>query len=140
MDFIIKHDLTDIDFEEVCQVIHKAGLSTHAVDLTKKAFENSYLTVFVFDGDKLIGTGRAISDGVYQAGIYDIAVLPNYQGKGIGRLIMEELHKNLEGINIILYANPTAVEFYKRLGYSKMLTGMARFKNQALMREKKFIE
>lgn len=140
MDYRIEHNLTDINFEEVCDVIHKAGLSTHAADLTKKAFENSYVTVFVFDGDKLIGTGRAISDGVYQAGIYDIAVLPEYQGKAIGKGIMEELHKKLEGFNVILYARPTAVDFYRKLGYSKMLTGMAKFKNEASMRERKFIK
>jgi ribosomal protein S18 acetylase RimI-like enzyme len=136
MDYRFEFDCRNIHWEEVCQVIHKAGLSTHATDLTQKAFENSYTKVFVFHDNKLIGTGRAISDGVYQAGIYDIAVLPEYQGKSIGRKIMEELHKNLEGFNIILYARPSALDFYKKLGYSKMLTGMARFKNEDIMREK----
>jgi ribosomal protein S18 acetylase RimI-like enzyme len=136
----MKFDCININWEEVREVIAKAGLSTHETPLTKKAFENSYLKVFVFDNDKLIGTGRAISDGVYQAGIYDIAVLPEYQSKGIGKRIMDTLHKNLEGFNIILYARPTAVDFYRKLGYSRMLTGMAKFKNEAVMREKKFIE
>lgn len=140
MDYRIEHNVTNINWEEVCDVLNKAGLSTQSVELTQMAFENSYLKILVFDEDKLIGTGRAISDGVYQAGIYDIAVLPEHQSMGIGRIIMEELHKNLEGFNVILYAKPTAVNFYKKLGYSKMLTGMARFKDPARMREKSFIE
>jgi ribosomal protein S18 acetylase RimI-like enzyme len=136
----IEQECTNINWEEVRQVINKAGLSTQSVELIQKAFENSYLKIFLFDGDKLVGTGRAISDGVYQAAIYDIAVLPEYQGKGAGRLIMEGLHKNLEGFNVILYAKPTAVNFYKKLGYSKMLTGMARFKDPTRMRAHNFIE
>jgi ribosomal protein S18 acetylase RimI-like enzyme len=140
MNYRIEHSCNNINWQEAVDVLSKAGLTTQTAEVTKKAFENSYLKTFVFDKDKLIGTGRAISDGVYQAGIYDIAVLPEYQGKGIGRIIMEELYKNLQGFNIILYARPTAVDFYRKLGYSKMLTGMAKFNNEASMREKKFIE
>lgn len=140
MNYRFQYDCNNINFEEVVQVITKAGLSTHPSEHTQKAFENSELKIFVFDENRLIGTGRAISDGVYQAGIYDITVLPEYQGKGIGRIIMQELTDKLEGFNIILYARPTAVEFYMKLGYSKMLTGMARFKNKASMRERGFIE
>jgi ribosomal protein S18 acetylase RimI-like enzyme len=140
MNFRIEHNSININWEEVRHVLNKAGLSTQSVELTQNAFENSYLKIFVFDGDKLIGTGRAISDGVYQSAIYDIAVLPEYQSKGIGRIIIEGLHKDLEGFNVILYAKPTAVNFYKKLGYSKMLTGMARFRDPARMRENNFIE
>jgi ribosomal protein S18 acetylase RimI-like enzyme len=43
-------------------------------------------------------------------------------------------------MNILLYANPTAVSFYRKLGYSRMLTGMARFKNETHMRARGFIE
>lgn len=66
----------------------RAGMATHPAELTRKAFENSYCGVFVFDNDLLIGVGRAISDGAYQAAIYDIAVLPAYQGKKVGRMIV----------------------------------------------------
>lgn len=140
MDYIVKLDRENISWEKVCEIIKRAGLATHSVEITQRAFENSYVCVFIFDKNKMIGTGRAISDGAYQAGIYDIAVLPEYQGKGIGRLIMEELHKKLEDFNIILYANPTAINFYKKLKYSKMLTGMARFNNEESMRNRNFIE
>ena len=38
----------------------------------------------------LIGFGRAISDGEYQGAIYDVAVLPENQGKGVGRVIKKK--------------------------------------------------
>lgn len=140
MNYDFKLDTDYIDWNEVCEVIEKAGLSTRTQEVAKMAFENSFRKVFVFDSTKLIGTGRAISDGIAQAAIYDIAVLPQYQKCGIGKMIMEKLHEGLQGMNILLYANPSAQNFYKKLGYSKMLTGMAKFKNASLMRERGFIE
>lgn len=140
MSYKIRLDCENINWQEVSDVINKAGLSPHSVEQTKKAFENSYLTVFIFDKNDLIGTGRAISDEIYQAAIYDIAVLPEYQHKGIGKLIMEELQNKLKGLNIILYANPPAQDFYRKLGYSKMFTGMAKFINEDSMRHRGFIE
>jgi ribosomal protein S18 acetylase RimI-like enzyme len=140
MSYNIQLNSENINWEDVCEVIKRAGLSTKSIETTQKAFENSYLAVFIFDEDKLIGTGRALSDGAYQAAIYDIAVLPEYQKQGIGKIIMEELHKKLPNMNIILYANPTAQNFYRRLGYSKMLTGMAKYKNEESMRTRGFID
>lgn len=140
MQYRIQRNVEPIDWQAVCGVLQEAGLATHPVELTRKAFENSYCVVFIFDNDLLIGVGRAISDGVYQAAIYDIAVLPTYQGKKVGRLIIDEIHKALPEFNSILYASPGKEPFYKKLGYSRMLTGMAKFNNENIMREKGFIE
>jgi len=79
----------------------------------------------------LVGMGRALSDGEYQAAIYDLVVLPAYQSKGIGRQIMEAIQRRLPVKTIILYAVPGKELFYKNLGYFKMQTAMAR-RNEAL--------
>ena len=52
---------------------------------------NSQFVVAVYDVEKLIGSGRIISDGVLHAMIYDMIVHPNYQGKGIGTQILQRL-------------------------------------------------
>jgi GNAT superfamily N-acetyltransferase len=140
MEYRLQTDCDNIDWASVCRVIAEAGLATHPAEVTEKAFRNSYRVVFVFAAGELVGVGRALSDGAYQAGIYDIAVLPALHGRKLGRLIIEELHKGLEGMNVVLYARPGVEPFYRKLGYSRMLTGMARFKAPALMREKGFIE
>ncbi|MCP4672631.1 MAG: GNAT family N-acetyltransferase [Desulfobacula sp.] len=54
----------------------------------KQGYEKSYLTCFAFDDSRLIGMGRALSDGEYQAAIYDLVVLPEYQGGGIGKEVL----------------------------------------------------
>ena len=73
--------------------------------------------------DKIIGMGRAISDGVCDAYIQDVAVLPEFRGNGIGVLIMDELIFYLKSkkINwITLISEPKAVSFYERYGFSLM--------------------
>lgn len=140
MSYYIKINDDHISYEAVHEVIQKSGLSTRSVELTERAFKGSFLKVFVFDEDRLIAVGRAISDGVYQAAVYDIAVLPEYQKKGAGKLLMEAINNSLSGFNILLYANPPAVDFYKKLGYYKMKTGMAKFKDVSAALTKGFIE
>ena len=87
-----------------------------------------------------IGFGRAISDGVYQAAIYDCAVLPEFQGKGIGTAIMKNIMSRVSHCNVILYATPGKEGFYKKHGFRKMKTGMAHFKRREKMTERGFTE
>ncbi len=140
MQYRIQENCKNIDWLAVYRVLQEAGMASHTLEETQKAFENSYRVVFVFDKDLLMGVGRAISDGSYEAGIFDVAVLPDYRGKKIGKLIMAELHKGLPNINVILYAKPEAQSFYKKIGYSKMLTGMAKFAREDRMREKGYTD
>lgn len=139
MQYRIQKSCDNIDWQTVCTVLSEAGLATHSPELTQKAFKNSCIVVFVFDNNLLIGVGRAISDGAYQAAVYDIAVLPAYQGKKVGTLIVDEIQKGLPDINIILYARPGKEAFYSKIGFYKLRTGMAKFCNESTMREKGFI-
>lgn len=136
----IQYDCADIDWDYVSEILKKVGMAYYEGEVHKKAFENSYTVVFVFDDDKLIGFGRAISDGAYQAAIYDVAVLPEYQGKNLGRTIVNSIVKCIPQCNCILYAAPGKENFYKKLNFRKMRTGMALFCNAERMQEKGFIE
>ena len=115
-----------IDWAGAVDVLYRAPLGQRRnPEQLRAAFLASYAIVFAFDGPALIGMARAISDGVYQAAIYDMVVLPEYQGKGIGREIMKRLCEQLPVENIILYAVPGREEFYAKCGFRKMLTAMA---------------
>lgn len=87
-----------------------------------------------------MGFGRAISDGAYQAVVYDCAVLPDYQGRKLGSLLMRHILSGVSGCNILLYAAPGKEGFYEKHGFRKMKTGMALFSNAEFMREKGFTE
>lgn len=115
-------------------------MASYSKEEHQKAFLNSHTVVFAFSKDTLIGFGRALSDGVYQAALYDVALLPEYQGQGIGRTIVSELIKRNPRCNIILYAAPGKETFYQKLDFRRMKTGMALFQDAAKMQEKGFTE
>lgn len=140
INYIFKDNCERVDWNEVHELLKRAGLAHPPAELIEKAFKNSYSVVFIYDDKKLIGTGRALSDGAYQAAVYDIAVEPSYQGKGLGKSIMNKLYDHIKECNIILYARPGAEKFYEKLDFRRMLTGMALFKNKQSMIERGFTE
>jgi ribosomal protein S18 acetylase RimI-like enzyme len=102
MNLRLQLNTTNINWNLVADILQKVGMAYHAGEIHKRAFNNSHTVVFVFDGEMLTGFGRAISDGEYQAAIYDVAVLPDYQGKGIGKMIIRTILKNSPHCNFIL--------------------------------------
>ena len=140
MELTIRYKCTEVDWREVAAILRSVGMSVHAPEQHQKAFEASYATVFAYHDDRLVGFGRAISDGVYQAALYDCAVTIDHQGQGIGRKIVEALLAKVAGCNVILYASPGKEGFYERQEFSRMKTGMAWFTNKDMMRERGFIK
>lgn len=136
MNVRIQHDCANIDWEQVRDYLKLVGMAFREPAVHKQAFLGSFCRVFLFVEDRLIGFGRAISDGACQAAIYDIVVLPEYQSKGIGRLLMNSLLEKLSGCNVLLYANPGKEGFYAKLGFRPMLTAMGRFLHPERMQER----
>jgi GNAT superfamily N-acetyltransferase len=136
----VKQDCIGVDWKAVSETLECVGMAYYEPDVHRKAFEASHTTLFVYHDDRLIGFGRAISDGAYQAAVYDCAVLPEFQGKGIGKVIMNKILSQLSHCNIILYSTPGKEGFYQTLGFRKMKTGMAHFKKGESMREHGFTE
>ncbi len=140
MEVDIKQDCAGVNWKTVSETLKIVGMAHYEQDTHKQAFETSHTTVFAYHADRLIGFGRAISDGAYQAAVYDCAVLPEFQGQGIGKTIMDNILSRLANCNIILYASPGKEGFYQKHGFSKMKTGMARFMKGAAMKERGFTE
>ena len=74
--------------------------------------------VCAHDGDKLVGYTRAISDGAFNAYVSTVAVLPEYQRRGIGRELLRRLLDGRDHIQFILHAAPEVHPFYRRCGFS----------------------
>jgi len=125
MSYRIQTNTESVDWERVSEILSYFGLSHLDAKTQQRVFENSYAVVFVFDQDKLIGFGRALSDGVCQAAIYNIALDKEYHGKGLGKDIINQLVDQVRQCNIILYTHPNTVSLYEHLGFRRMKTGMA---------------
>jgi ribosomal protein S18 acetylase RimI-like enzyme len=74
-------------------------------DKLRRAFLNSQAVCYGYDSKRLVGVVRAISDGEYHATIYDVAVHPDYQVQGVGRLIMQDLLEQLPVWRVMLVAS-----------------------------------
>lgn len=140
MEIDVNQDCAGVDWKKVSETLKLVGMAYYDPHVHRKAFEASHTTVFLYHGDSLIGFGRAISDDVYQAAIYDCAVLPEFQGKGIGKTIMDNILSQVSHCNVILYASPGKEGFYQKQGFRRMKTGMAHFKKSEAMRESGFTE
>jgi GNAT superfamily N-acetyltransferase len=140
MDLRIQENCENIDWKQIRDYLKLVSMGYHKPESHQKAFLNSFSVVFIFDREKLIGFGRSISDGAYQAAIYDVMVVPEYQNQGIGRLIMERIIRRISNCNIILYANLGREEFYEKQGFCLMKTAMAKFLRPEMMKEKGFIQ
>jgi ribosomal protein S18 acetylase RimI-like enzyme len=129
-----------VSWDQVAEILKMNGMASYSADLHRKAFENSYSSVFAFDGDTLVGFARALSDGAYQAALYDVAVKPEYQRKGVGKRMVESIVMNCPGCNFILYASPGKEAFYRKINFRRMNTGMALFTGSEKMKEKGFTD
>ena len=71
--------------------MRRSGLSDHTAKEQEIIFTNSYAVVFVYHKETLVGVGRALSDGVCQATIYNIALEEEFQGNGTGKKLINLL-------------------------------------------------
>lgn len=126
-DIAYKTTKEDVDWQEVADVLKRSGLSDHTPEEQKTIFTNSYAVVFVQHKERIVGVGRALSDGVCQAAIYNIALDEEFQGNGIGRKLIETLLAQVEGQNIILYTHPRTVSLYEKMGFRRSKTAMCMF-------------
>ncbi|MDD2384486.1 MAG: GNAT family N-acetyltransferase [Sulfurospirillaceae bacterium] len=125
------YTLDSIDWQELSYLYKIAPLGDKKPENLKIAFSNSRYVCFVYENDLLVGVGRALADGVDCSYLCDIAIHPEFQGLGIGKaIVMKLVELSKEHTKIILYANIGKEPFYAKLGFYKMNTAMAIFKDQ----------
>lgn len=91
----------------------------------RESFENSYAAVVAHDGGRIVGTARALSDGVCNAYLIDVWTLSPYRGRGVARRMLETIEARLKGQHVYLFTD-TVPDFYKRLGFREHPTGMSK--------------
>lgn len=105
---------------EFCEMRVKAGLSPKSLKAVTIALPNSLYGISIRNGDELIAMGRVVGDGACNFEVVDVAVDPSYQGRGLGRKVMECIDRYLssvalDGSYVSMIADEPA--FYEKLGY-----------------------
>lgn len=129
MDITLRFDTDGVDWEQAVIIFERAPLGTREPETCARAFAKSDLVCFAWDGDTVIGMGRALSDFERQSVIYDLCLLPEYQGKGVGKTMMTAMLERLDTPTVVLWAVPGKQGFYEQFGFKSMLTAMARFED-----------
>ena len=80
-----------------------------------------------WDGEKLVGCVRVLSDGYFFGTVSEILVIPEYQHKGIGKKLME-LAFDTSPTSLFFGAQPEACGFYEKLGYEKSMQSFRKWK------------
>ena len=74
----------EIEVEKIRQLFESVGwYSSRQPQKIQQAFRNSSKVISAWEGEKLVGLVRGLDDGVWQATIDCLLVLPEMQGKGI---------------------------------------------------------
>ena len=141
MNISIKYGTENIDWFALCEIFRLAPLGTREPEKLKIAAENSHTVCSAYVDKKIVGFGRAISDGQYQSAIYDVVVLPEYQNQGVGRLVMEAILEKLPKSGLVLiFVAPGKQDFYRKFGFGNLKTGMGLFPHPEMSRAKGYLE
>jgi len=111
----ISYDMQGVDWHTVDQEFRLAPLGRREPQKFQQACAQSAVLVCAYDDDTIIGVGRALSDGEYYAGLYDVAVLPAFQGQRVGTRIVLALLEKLPVGTVTLFAAPGQEGFYNGL-------------------------
>ena len=87
----------------------------------RKMLFNSTEIISIWEKDYLIGFGRATSDRIFRAVLWDIVVKSEFKGVGIGKLIVETLinKKSIKNVEKIYLMTTTKSRFYTKFGFKK---------------------
>ena len=119
----IKHN--ELTAEEFIFLWESVWGGVPTLEQTRLAMEHTLFRVSVYDGERVVAMARMIGDMGLCYYIKDVVVRPEYQKRGIGRLLIDELLKFIKENGVIgtdifveLCAMPDKIPFYEKFGFS----------------------
>ena len=117
------------------------NISSHSPDVLIERAKQSHMYV-VCDKERIVGCGAIAGywGSITESILLTIFVLPEYQGKGIGKLIINTLEQDeffLRAKRIEIPASITAIDFYRKMGYDYK-NGIAELDDEQVYRLEKF--
>lgn len=95
------------------------GPKERRLEELERAIFQSAPVVSVWEGTKMIGFARAISDGIYRATIWDMIIHPEYQGVGLEQKLLETVltHPRMNRVERVYLMNANPQHLYQQMGF-----------------------
>jgi GNAT superfamily N-acetyltransferase len=117
---IIYQKVTNLDAEAFISILTRSGLAERRPagdrDRIARMLAGSNLIVVAHDGEQLVGVARSITDYAYCCYLSDLAVDESYQGRGIGKRLIDETRRAAGPETMcLLVSAPDSIGFYEAI-------------------------
>jgi GNAT superfamily N-acetyltransferase len=114
----------DLDLDQVIDLYRDSTLGerrpTDDRAIVDAMLRHANLVVAAWDGDRLVGLSRTLTDFAYVGYLSDLAVALSHQGQGIGTELMARTRARMGPRSmLVLLAAPKAVDYYPKLGFKR---------------------
>ncbi len=88
----------------------------------KKLLAESTVVISVWEDSRIIGFGRATSDSIYRAVLWDVIVPKDLQGQGLGKKIVEALlnSRKIKKAERVYLMTSNSAKFYNQFGFKSV--------------------
>ena len=111
----------DLDLDAVIELYVDSTLAERrpVADRSRmqRMLEHANLVVTAWDGARMVGISRSLTDFVYATYLSDLAVRKSYQRTGIGRELVRLTRDAAPRAMLILLAAPAAEKYYPHIGF-----------------------
>ncbi len=122
----MKIEINNLSADLFLELYTSVGWEAPCREQITLALKNSLATFVAYDGEKALGMVRLLGDGGMSFYVKDFAVLPECQGKGIGKALMAALQDYILAhvekdwaVSLELISTKEAVDFYKKQGFEE---------------------
>ena len=111
-----------VTVEQVIDLFRSSGIR-RPIDQPERIgrmLQHANLTITAWDGEKLVGIARALTDFSFCCYLSDLAVEKAYQRGGIGKELIQRVQAAIgEESMLLLLAAPEAKDYYPHIGFEK---------------------
>lgn len=112
--------LKDVPVEQIQALYRSINWKEKTEEILNDYLQKSLVVITAWHNEMLIGIARATTNTAREVTIWDVAVRPQYQKKGIGSKIMKCMLTILDDLGVpvvTLYADPGKEQFYEKFGF-----------------------
>ena len=116
-----------VKLEDILHLYQAVGWTnyTNQPQMLEQALPHSLAVYLAFDGEKIVGLIRLVGDGFSSVFVQDLIVLPSYQRRGIGSLLMKEAlkdYKDAYQVQLVTEETESTLGFYRSMGFEVLST------------------